>query len=253
MASGWISPLLAARPTFPRARSQNMSATPIHPSIERNNLAISFMERKDFVSAITSMNESIWILKQEGADHDLLPLVPSLRASSDESTPPPLHKENHRNHRQDIFLDDAISIFQCPLRIHPDTVIGDDTCAEICAILAYNCALAHHLNGVELDSDEERYDMMKQALSLYQTAHGIHSRQENVEDSDASFTLAVLNNVGHIQGLMGNAAASTRLFNRMLRILMVVVSQTEECTASTDLFFSNCSRCVLETPAAPAA
>lgn len=98
-------------------------------------------------------------------------------------------------------------------------------------------------------------DSLKHALSLYQKAHAIHLKlMEEVEDSDVSFTLAILNNVGQLHSLVGNTVASARCFHRMLRILMVVVSQTDEtCTAETDLFFGNCSRFILEKPAAPAA
>lgn len=224
------------------------------------------MERRDFDSAATLMNEAIWLLKQDGSDHNLLPIVPSLqeagarletessRETSTQAPPTISHrKDNHCHRRQDMALDDGVYIFQCPLRIHPDTVIADDTSTEICAILAYNCALAHHLNGVELEDEEARNTVLKQALSLYQKAHAIHLQQESVEDSDVSFTLAILNNVAQLQDLMGNTNASTRCFQRMLRILMVVISRTEECTAETDLFFRNCSRIVLEKPAAPAA
>lgn len=246
-----------------------------HPCIERNNLAISHMERRDFLSAITLMSESMWILKQDGSDRDLLPLVPSipqeevdsqlsdsarqLEDASDEEisrhAPPdsPRKDHHHPQHRQDVALDDAISIFRCPLRIHTETNIDDDTYAEICSILTYNCALAYHLNGMELTDAEGRILSLKHALSLYQKAHAIHLKVEHVEDSDVSFSLAILNNVGQLHGLMGNTMASTRCFHRMLRILMVVVSRTETCTAETDLFFGNCSRFVLDKPAAPAA
>ena len=213
------------------------------------------------------------ILKQGEADHGFLPLVPAIQdeessnlplgalhlsgVSSSEitgrvppGTPGSPQKEGYRHHsRPEIVLDDTISIFQCPLRIHSETIISDDTCTEICAILTYNCALAHHLYGVEA----RRPEYLKQALYLYQTAHGIHLRQERVEESDVSFTLAVLNNVGQLHDLMGNTVASARCFHRMLRILMVLVTRTEECTAETDLFFGNCSGFVLQKPAAPAA
>lgn len=237
-----------------------------HPSIERNNLAISHMERRDFLSAITLMSESMWHLKQDGSDRDLLPLAPETchpkDASSEErvenkSKAPPNspYKEQHSSfrERQDVALEDAISIFQCPLRIDPETSIDEDTYTEICSILTYNCALAYHLNGMELSEIEGRSTSLKHALSLYQRAHAIHLKIETDEDPDVSFSLAILNNVGQLHGLMGNATASKRCFHRMLRILMVVVSRTESCTAETDLFFRNCSRFVLEKPAAPAA
>lgn len=252
-----------------------MSTDSLHPAIERNNLAIDYMEQRDFGSAIILVNESIWMLKQDGSDHNLLPMVASLQhdeetavsashehvcshvetwSSSPSSSPSTSHhKERHRRQDMSIALEDSVSIFQCPLRIHPDTLIEDDTFTEICAILTYNCALAHHLHGVELEDDQRRNLLLKQALDLYQKAHGIHLRQESAEDTDVSFTLAILNNVGQLQGLLGNTQASARLFHRMLRILMVVVSRTEECTAETDLFFANCSRFVLDKPAAPAA
>lgn len=237
------------------------------------------MERRDFLSAITLISESMWILKQDGSDHDLLPVVPAIPQDQEQVDPPseetckPIDtsseeseettskdpsdsssKDRHSFHeRPDVALGDAISIFQCPLRIHPETSIEDDTYTEICSILTYNCALAYHLNGMELSDIEGRSISLKHALSLYQKAHSLHLKMESAEDSDVSFSLAILNNVGQLHGFMGNVMASKRCFHRMLRILMVVVSRTETCTAETDLFFGNCSRFVLEKPAAPAA
>lgn len=250
--------------------SESHAAT--HRSIERNNLAISFMERRDFGCAITLMNESLWMLKEDGSDHGLLPIVGSLQQrpekagaqtekdSSYQSTQVPLYsnshpKKHHHHHRQDIALDDALSVFEFPLRINPETVVADDTFTEICAILSYNCALAHHLHGIDIEDDGRRNAVLKQALALYQRAHSIHLQQEAVQESDVSFTLAILNNVAQLQGFLGNTEVSTRCVHRMLRILMVLVSRHEKdsLTAETDLFFANCSRVILEKPAAPAA
>lgn len=249
-----------------------------HPSIKCNNEAISHMERRDFLSAITLMSESMWILKHDGSDCDLLPLAPSIpqQVASQESacrqkdsceeekemkkatfqdSPNASHKDDDPCQPwQECTSDNDISIFQSPLRIDPMTTIDEDTCTEVCAILTYNCALAYHLNGMELTQVEGRSTSLKHALSLYQKSHAIHLKMGQVEDADVSFSLAILNNVGQIYSLMGNMVASARCFHRMLRILMVVVSRTDEtCTAETDLFFGNCSRFVLEKPAAPAA
>lgn len=251
-----------------------------HPAIRLNNLAIFRMEQQDFASASFMMGESIANLKQDGSDRGLLPArVVSSAAPRPErtleaaeapashsgslttvnvpiATPAPsasvANLKEHLNHRRDLTLEDSISVFRRPLRIHPDALVGEDTYIQICAIVMYNCALAHHLNALQNERDQDRRRaMLKDALNLYKVAHSIHLR--NASASDMSLTLAILNNVGQLHAMLNNRAGCRRCFDRMLRILMVLVVHSEDCMAGTDDFFLNISRFIFEKPSAPAA
>ena len=250
-------------------------------AIRINNLAISRMERRDYKSAMSLMSESMSILKEDGTDQDLLPQpvflqqqeadksaaqeaesrsspsveieamhVPAVKRSAS-----PSDSITSEQAHQDVLLEDSLSVFKCPLRIHPGTVVADDTCAQVCAILMYNCAMAYHLNGLEESDLEARDTKLQQALYLYQAAHGIHLNNQVEQVDNVDFTLAILNNVGQIHDLLGNISVSKRCFGRMLRILMMFVetNRSEDVTARMELFFLNISRFILEKPAAPAA
>jgi hypothetical protein len=114
--------------------------------------------------------------------------------------------------------------------------------------ILFNIALAYHLGGIECTKSKEA--KLRKALRLYECAS---SMRKNVH-LQITYTLAIVNNVGHIQESLGEQQKAQQSFQQLLSTLMCVMESGEEnCRGEWDIFLHNITHIVLRNNAMAAA
>ena len=118
--------------------------------------------------------------------------------------------------------------------------------------IMFNLALAHHLSGMET-SEVSRIGKLRKALRLYEYAYSIQM-QEDVQ-LQITYTLGMVNNLGHIQEHLGEVQKAQQCFQHLLSTLMYVIESGEEGSdeGQWDVFFHNITHLVLRESALAAA
>ena len=124
--------------------------------------------------------------------------------------------------------------------------------------IMFNLALAHHLNAVYGPSCGSSHgtSTLDQAISLYELAYTVQM-QEDAELS-VEFTMAIINNLGHIHRLMGDEEKAAKCFGHLLSTILFLQSyggggQTANTSCQTDTFLYTISHLILRDAAAAAA
>ncbi|KAL3924942.1 MAG: hypothetical protein SGILL_000732 [Bacillariaceae sp.] len=139
---------------------------------------------------------------------------------------------------------------------------------EASVAIMFNLALSHHLNALygstcgpksafsQSEASTPGVSTLEQAISLYELAYTVQMQEDaqlNVE-----FTMAIINNLGHIHRLMGDEEKATKCFGHLLSTMLFLQScgggqsaNTSSC--HTDTFLYSISHLILKDAAAPAA
>ena len=116
--------------------------------------------------------------------------------------------------------------------------------------ILFNLALAHHLAGMECP--ESRKGKLRKALRLYEFAYSIQV-QEDIQ-LQIKYTLGMVNNLGHIQELLGDHQKAHQCFQHLLSTLMYVLEGGEANEdGKWDIFLHNVSHLILRESALAAA
>mmetsp|Transcript_20807 Transcript_20807/g.33529 ORF Transcript_20807/g.33529 Transcript_20807/m.33529 type:complete len:240 (+) Transcript_20807:479-1198(+) len=128
-----------------------------------------------------------------------------------------------------------------------------DTSVEASVAIMYNLALAHHLNALFGTAAANRETALDQAISLYELAYNVHMQEEDA-DLSVEFTMAVVNNLGHIHRLKGDEAKADKCFHHLLSTMLFLRSYgsaDSKCVAEP--FVHSITHLILQDTVAPAA
>jgi hypothetical protein len=199
-----------------------------------NNQGVTFLNRGLTRHAISCFNKGLQTCRplvkgfeqKSGLSHRLLgsrsvtldailQAAGSERASkhpSEEQTP-----AKHYIHEQPIVL---------PSNILQHRLL--DTVTILPAILLFNQALTHHLEGMKNSKNHIRW--FKVSLKLYEVAFS-HIVQEDLWDSSICYLVACLNNMGSIHYRLRQTESGKKCFQQLMSMLKFLVDSEEPETA----------------------
>ena len=155
------------------------------------------------------------------------------------------------------------SLYLSPLQLNPLADFSRyGTAVEASVAIMYNMALAHHMNALfnsPADQDD-RQAGLDQAVALYELAYNVHMQEEDANLS-VEFTMAIVNNLGHIHRQKGDEAKADRCFNHLLSTILFLQSYNGSSTASSndvkcqtpEVFVQSITHLILKPSAAAAA
>jgi tetratricopeptide (TPR) repeat protein len=125
---------------------------------------------------------------------------------------------------------------------------------EASIAIMFNLALAHHLNALH-SLFNRPMSTLKQAIALYELAYTVQM-QEDAELS-IEFTMAIINNLGHIHRLLGDQEKANQCFRHLLSTILFLRSYGGDYSDSScyhnDTFVYSVSHLILRENAAGAA
>ena len=143
------------------------------------------------------------------------------------------------------------SVFRNPLLI-PENPCSKD---QVSFIIIYNLALAHHLNASSHRNNSEK---LERVLRLWELVYDLHW-QSNL-GLQTIHTCAILNNLGHVNQLLGDMERCRKCFESLLSIIVRVTDEVGGRERSflhyneNQSFFLNVAQLILQdSMAAPAA
>jgi tetratricopeptide (TPR) repeat protein len=125
---------------------------------------------------------------------------------------------------------------------------------EASIAIIFNLALAHHLSALHGPLNRPM-SILKKAIALYELAYTVQM-QEDAELS-VEFTMAIVNNLGHIHRLLGDLEKTNQCFRHLLSTILLLRSYGGEYSDSScyhnDTFVYSVSHLILRENAAGAA
>jgi hypothetical protein len=119
---------------------------------------------------------------------------------------------------------DTLFVFSNPLYFSSfptSTDWGDIELHERCSfVLLYNLALAHHLSGLEMTTDDSHLqrDRLCKALALYEVVYALPMNDDH--DMLMLQSMAVVNNMGHIHNTLGADEIARQCFQHVLSTIV---------------------------------
>jgi tetratricopeptide (TPR) repeat protein len=149
--------------------------------------------------------------------------------------------------------DSGYYIYRTPMQV-PSTmkVSSYEENVILSVITMFNLALAHHLSGLD-EGFEHSHSQIQKAVKLYEYAYNMQRDEGLVNNT--FFTMATLNNLGHIYQTTKASDIAEKFFQQLLSTLMFVVDCREGGGKFSGLegFFQNTSHLVLHLGPAKAA
>ena len=212
-------------------------------AMELNNQGVKLLQAKRYGEAVNVFSNVLAIVKSllrgsESEDIEMTePSAPFCQFLQSQCLP--------------TSADNELFLFQCPLIVNPQpawTVTFDDL-VRLSTISLYNLALSYHLGALEA---QDRTKLFRKALAFYELAHKLQTPEDS--DLGVQLTMAIVNNIGHIHGVLGNQAKVTQCFEYMLSTIMYLT----DCGHGSGIpqlegFVQNVQNAVLKRPTAPAA
>jgi hypothetical protein len=143
-------------------------------------------------------------------------------------------------------------IYKNPLELSSSvpSVLDHEVVIEISVAIMFNLAQSHHFHALRGNS-QDRESVLGQAVRLYELAYTVQV-QEDIELS-AECTMAMVNNMGQIHGLLGNHEKQTKCFRQLLSTILFLQSYGEATTCETEGFVRSVSHLILKKIVAPSA
>jgi hypothetical protein len=240
----------------------------IQKAISLNNIAVYMMEAGSFKSAINNLyhslkpfrdvsssseqqeNETVRQRRSNLSIHQYMINSSSLERGTT-STSMDVDDDEEQQH----FL------YNHGIRI-PGTImdINYQECTLISCIVVFNLALAHHLYAEQVDKRSGTHQELLKAKELYEislkmhrdisTIHGLDN--EDCDDDDILFLLAIFNNLGLVHQQLQNNEKSGQCFEYVLSTLMCLADAGHNMKI-LDGFFINASTVISKPTAARAA
>lgn len=257
-----------------------------------NNVGASQLGSGMYATAVDSFTGSLRIVKNA-----LSVLAAEKHVASQLNAPPPqCSQASHQPQRRTVVfpqngsaalvavgakgqasMDDETAptirgLYASPLCLSEDADYERyENTVEASVAIMFNLALAHHLNalhgqcfgqqGLMFSSPfrtTHAVSTLEQAIALYELAYTVHM-QEDAELS-VEFTMAIINNLGHIHRLMGDEEKSSQCFRHLLSTIMFLQSygganqsSPNNNSSLPDIFVYSISHLILRETAAAAA
>jgi hypothetical protein len=166
----------------------------------------------------------------------------------------PLHRCENDNESIDKLSSEWEAhhqfVYRTPLQLSESVHISNyESSVEISVAIMFNMALSHHLHALH-GHVQGRDVVLGQAVALYELAYTVQM-QEEIELS-VECTMAIINNLGQIHGVLGNQEKSCQCFRNLLSTILFLQSYGE-ATSETEGFVQSVSHLILKETAAPAA
>lgn len=196
----------------------------------------------------TLANDAFW---KDGVDGRQDPRYQSWLKQ--ETVRPVHHHQKLSEEMQSQLLVSAKGLYLSPLQLAEDIDYGLYSSAiEASIAILFNLALSHHLNGLygEHNSVRDRQSILGQAVALYELAYTVEMQEE--ADISVEFTMAIINNLGHVHRSKGNQEKSQQCFRHLLSTILFLQS-CGQTNCRMDDFVQSISHLILCGAAAPAA
>ena len=217
---------------------QAVTGTVVDPIVQLNNLGCSYLQQGEYDRAIRTLSNTLCALRaymkeQKGScprhDRQDLLLDEEERYSMfcertsfntpTEKVRSPLEERFGYIYKRPIELKD-VSLWDCQMTKSHDSLV-----------VMFNLALAYQLLSCEMIEQRSYYEYagftyhayLKQALSLYELSNAV-MECENVE-SGPVFVMAITNNVGQCQSLLGNYEKAQQCFEHLLSIQVYLIDR----------------------------
>jgi len=116
-------------------------------------------------------------------------------------------------------------------------------------ISLYNLALTYHMAAAQAQQPAK---MLRKALSFYELAHKLQTPDD--DELGVLLTMAIVNNTGHVHGVVGNDTKAKQCFQYLLSTIMYLTEGGEaDDIPQLEGFVRNVQNSVLKQPSAPAA
>jgi tetratricopeptide (TPR) repeat protein len=128
------------------------------------------------------------------------------------------------------------------------------TAVQASVAIMYNMALAHHLNALYNTRKDNTHSGLDQAVALYELAYNVHMQEEDANLS-VEFTMAIVNNLGHIHREKGDETKADQCFRHLLSTVLFLQSYGQENKKShtPEVFLESITHLILKSSAAAAA
>ena len=151
------------------------------------------------------------------------------------------------------------SVYKIPLHI-VDTarVSTHEEAADVCLAVMFNLALSYHLHALSSNLNKTTYEragLLHQAISLYEVAYAFLLQEDTTELT----MFAIINNLGQIHNIIGNAEKADMCFRHLLSAMLFIQcndyndSSNGETNEQNDVFIHNVSNLILQKNVASAA
>jgi hypothetical protein len=124
---------------------------------------------------------------------------------------------------------------------------------EASVAIIFNLALAHHLNAL-YGPFNLFVSTLQHALALYELAYFVQIQED--AELGIEFTMAIINNLGHIHRLLGDEEKGSQCFRHLLSIILFLQSCGERninVISHADTFVSSVSHLIVRETTAAAA
>jgi tetratricopeptide (TPR) repeat protein len=206
-------------------------------AIEFNNQGCRLIEKGSYRDAISSLSQALQLVR--GDENSCNP-----RARKHEAL-----DENRPLHHQHIasatkMQHDGIFIFRTPMFLSQES----SCTTSVYSSIVFNLAVSQHLLAIADDgtSSNDREGRLQGTLKLYELVFVL---QENCGDEiELPFThcLGLINNCGQIYKGLNRDKKANRLFQQLLKTLMVLIEQGEDEIAEMEGFISTTSHLILK-------
>ena len=225
------------------------SATSVDLAISFNDQGARFLAQARYSDAISHFQQALNHIKEElSATQDAHPTSRSVCSLlfffgyvAQEKVTPPEHTEN------------SFFVFQRPMMVTRGASANSiDAFAPLVKFsfgLLYNLAVAMHLSALATTKAETKERRLKKSLLFYELAY---SMMQDESIRGVTETVAILNNIGQIHGVMGNKDKAHQCSEKLFSILVFVTDCEEKHTVQDfDVFFQSVLPALL--PHAPVA
>jgi tetratricopeptide (TPR) repeat protein len=219
-------------------------------AVRSNNNGVCAMEAGDFEESVRSLSCALRACKESLVLEDENMASPSAQCSLiDRCMLRPIPSSNSILEIEDAKNDnESLTIYRCAVHMPEESAVASQntshTSMSSSAIIMFNMALAHHLSGIE----EESQGKLKKAIKLYEFTYNLLKDEEcGASPSFQLFAMACINNLGQLYQLLGEQQKAEGCFQHMLSVLMFLIDSGEGISKEFTCFLHNSSHLLLES------
>lgn len=191
--------------------------TSLQTMIDQNNATVAFLQQQDFPNAVGSSATALELHQELKTQSS-----PDIISSADGACPPDCLDRcmllfDVATSKPDVHHDGNAFVYDQGIVIPSIEMKYEEA---LSSILIFNSALAHQLYAQQQQEQSTSQRYLLKSKRLYELALEAYSEV----DSNVLFPFAVMNNTGVIEFQTGNAALSTRYFDTLMPILMLLLN-----------------------------
>ena len=273
----YIDPIRTKSQTY-KSKTQQLYKTTImtslnstHDAIELNQQGVGFLQNGEFLAAVKSFSKSLSTIKGVLADYQESPDLVATEESDEDCSGSKFFKaqslvfeflDSATNQRLDLDLTEEKDsepstpfVFQRPItasyaKMTDRSSIKDvefRSLVKFSSALLFNLALAYHLVGNATQDVNSRRKKLKKALTFYKLTY---TMMQDSLDSGVTETLAIVNNLGHVQRSLGDLEKSKQCYEHLLSTIMYVADAGDrDAIQNFEMFFHSVQSTILAPPA----